>query len=134
LLCVSAIAHAAGPVALTDGQLDGVTAAQGGPFAEANAAAFGAGLFTTGNTQTTATTGVADSPFGGSNALATGVAVGIGMNGVTPGTSGAAVTTSTEAQGNFVVNLSYNQTIYGIGTTIQVGVSSSVGDLVPGMP
>jgi hypothetical protein len=97
LLCASMVVRAGGPVVLMDGQLDGVTAGQGGPFAEAAAAAAASGLVVNGNTQTHATTEVADSPFGGSNALATGVAFGLGMNGVTPGTSSASVTTFAEA-------------------------------------
>jgi hypothetical protein len=133
-LCASTVAHAGGPVGLTDGQLDGVTAGQGGPFAGVTAGATASGLFATGNTLTTAATGVGDSPFNGSDAYATGVAFGVGMNGVAPGTSSASVTTYSEAPGNFVVNYSNTTTIYGIGSTLQVGVSTSTGDLVPGLP
>lgn len=133
LLCASTVAHAGGPVTLTDGQLDRITAGQGGPFAGVQAGAAATGLFTIGGTQTIATTGVADSPFDGSNAYATGVAFGTGMNGLSPGQSSANVSTSTEAPGNFVTNIGYNRTVYGIGTTVQVGVSVSVGDLVPGL-
>ncbi|MGH7116616.1 MAG: hypothetical protein ACREE9_19225 [Stellaceae bacterium] len=135
LMFASPIAYAGGPVSLTDGQLDQVTAGQGGPFAEVAAGATAAGLFTTGNTQTIATTGVADSPFDGSNAMASGVAFGVGSNGVSPGSSDANVSTFTEAPGNFVVNYASNRTIYGAGgATLQVGISVSVGDLVPGLP
>jgi len=134
-LCASTVVNAGGPAALTDSQLDGVTAGQGGPFAEVTAGATASGLTTLGSTGTVAVTGVADSPFNGSNAYASGVAVGMGSNGLTPGTSSTNVTTFSEAPGNFVVNLSYNTTVYGVGgMTVQVGVSSSVGDLVPGLP
>lgn len=134
LLCVPMVADAGSPVALTDGQLDRVTAAQGGPAGLVSAAAMGLGLFAIGNTSTTAVTEVGDSPFDGSGAQVTGVAVGIGKNGVSPGQSSASVSTFTEAPGNFVLNGGWNMTVYGLGVTLQVGVSSSVGDLVPGMP
>jgi hypothetical protein len=134
LMCAATVAQAGGPIALTDGQLDRVTAGQGGPAAEVGAAATASGLFTVGNTETIATTGVGNSPFNGSDAYASGVAVGQGLNGVTPGASSADVTTATEAPGNFVATVAFNQTIYGIGTTLQVGFSSSVGDFVPGLP
>lgn len=128
------VAEAGSPIALTNSQLDRVTAAQGGPFAEANAAATGAGLLASGNTGTIAVTGVGNSPFHGSDAYASGVAVGTGSNGLTQGEASTAVTTFSEAPGNFVVNMGYNTTIFGLGTTVQVGVSVSTGDLVPGLP
>ena len=59
-LCESAVAHAGGPVALTDRQLDSVTAAQGGPLAQVAAAAAASGLVTLGSTSTVAVTGVAE--------------------------------------------------------------------------
>jgi len=133
-LCATTAAYAGGSVALTDNQLDRVTAAQGGPAALVNAGASASGLFAAGGTQTTAVTEVGDSPFGGSGAQVVGVAFGVGRNGVMPGQSSAAVSTFTEAPGNVVVNIGWNRTFYGLGLTAQVGVSSSVADLIPGMP
>jgi hypothetical protein len=138
LLCASTVANAGGPVALSDGQLDGVTAAQGGPFAGAAAAATGLGLTTFGGTQTTAITGIGspgnDSPFGGSNATAVASAYGGGMNGPTAGSGTADATTYTQAPGNVGVTIGWNYTVYGIGTTVQTSVSSSTGLFVPGVP
>jgi len=65
---------AGGPVALTERQLDNVTAGQGAPpvFAGSAAAASGLGLITFGGTETAAVTGIGslgnDGPFGGSTA------------------------------------------------------------------
>ena len=135
LLCVSTAADAGGRVAvLTDRQLDGVTASQGGPFAGSVAAATGNGLTTFGQTNTIAITGVSDSPFDGSNAYASGTAVGGGMNGPFPGSGTATATSFTEAPGNVGVTIGYDYTVYGIGTTIQTTFSSSVGVFVPGVP
>jgi hypothetical protein len=129
---------AGNPVALTEHQLDGVTAGQGGPFAASAAAATGLGLTTFGGTQTTAVIGVGspgnDGPFGGSNAQASAYAYGGGLNGVLPGSGTANAVTATEAPGNLTVHIGWNYTVYGIGTTIQGSVSSSTGLFVPGMP
>ena len=125
---------AGGQVTLTERQLDSVTAAQGGPAAESAAAAAASGLTTVGNSSTVAVTGVGNSPFNGSTGQATGVAFGLGANGVIPGTSSATASTFAEAPGNVVVNLNYTQTIYGIGSTLQVSVSASTGLFVPGLP
>jgi hypothetical protein len=140
LLCASTVADAGGPVALTNSQLDSVTAAQGvaGPFAGAAAAATGLGLTTFGGTQTTAVTGIGspgnDGPFGGSNATAVASAYGGGMNGPTAGSGTADAATLTEAPGNVGVTIGWNYTVYGIGTTLQTSVSSSTGLFVPGVP
>jgi hypothetical protein len=129
---------AGGPVALTERQLDNVTAVQGGPFAQSAAAATGLGLTTFGGTETTALTGIGspgnDGPFGGSNAQASAVAFGGGLNGVLPGSGTANAGTATEAPGNVVVNIGWNYTVYGIGTVVQGSVSSSTGLFVPGVP
>jgi hypothetical protein len=129
---------AGNPVALTEYQLDGVTAGQGGPFAGSAAAATGLGLTTFGGTQTTAVIGVGspgnDGPFGGSTAQASAYAYGGGLNGVLPGSGTANAVTATEAPGNLTVHIGWNYTVYGIGTTIQGSVSSSTGLFVPGMP
>jgi hypothetical protein len=134
LLCVSTAADAGGRVALTDRQLDGVTASQGGPFAAATASATGLGLTTFGGTNTIAITGVSDSPFGGSNAYASGTAYGGGMNGPVAGSGTADATSFTEAPGNVGVTIGYNFTVYGVGTTAQTAFSSSVGIFMPGVP
>jgi hypothetical protein len=133
LVCVATAAGAGGKVALTDGQLDSVIAAQGGPFAEVAAGAQATGLVVSGSTSTFAITNNGGSPFDGSSASASGVAVGSGSNGLTPGTSSTNVATFTEAPGNFVVNLNVNRTVSALGTTIQGGFSSSVGFLIPGL-
>lgn len=129
---------AGGPVALTERQLDNVTAGQGGPFAGSAAAATGLGLTVFGGTQTTAVTGIGspgnDGPFGGSNAQAVAYAYGGGMNSVLPGSGTANAVTLTSAPGNLTVNVGWNYTVYGIGTVVQGSVSSSTGLLVPGLP
>jgi len=130
---------AGGPIALTERQLDNVTAGQGTPpvFAQSAAAATGLGLRTFGGTQTTAVTGVGspgnDGPFGGSNAQAIAYAYGGGLNGVLPGSGTASAVTATEAPGNLTVHIGWNYTVYGIGTAVQGSVSSSTGLFVPGL-
>jgi len=130
---------AGGPIALTERQLDNVTAGQGTPpvFAQSAAAATGLGLRTFGGTQTTAVTGVGspgnDGPFGGSNAQAIAYAYGGGLNGVLPGSGTASAVTATEAPGNLTVNIGWNYTVYGIGTAVQGSISSSTGLFVPGL-
>jgi len=129
---------AGSPVALTERQLDNVTAGQGGPFAGSAAAATGLGLTVFGGTDTKAVTGIGspgnDGPFGGSNAQASASAFGGGMNGVLPGAGTASAATVTQAPGNVVVNIGWNYTVYGIGTVFQGSVSSSTGLFVPGVP
>jgi hypothetical protein len=129
-------ADAGSPVALTERQLDNVTAGQGGPFAASAAAASGLGSTTFGGTQTTALTGIGspgnDGPFGGSNAQAVAYAYGGGMNGVLPGAGTANAATVAQAPGNLVVNIGWNYTVYGIGTVVQGSVSSSTGLFVLG--
>jgi hypothetical protein len=124
-------ADAGNPVALTERQLDNVTAGQGGPFAGAAAAATGLGLTTFGGTQTTALTEIGspgnDGPFGGSTSQAVSYAYGGGMNGVLPGSGTANAVTLTSAPGNLTVNIGWNYTVYGIGTAVQGSVSSSTG-------
>jgi len=130
---------AGGPVSLTERQLDNVTAGQGGlPFATSAAAATGLGLRAFGGTQTVAVTGIGspgnDGPFGGSNAQASAYAYGGGLNGVSPGSGTANAAAVTQTPGNLVVNIGWNYTVYGIGTTVQGSISSSTGLFVPGMP
>jgi len=139
LSCASMIAHAHGPVALTDNQLDRVTAGDTPPvFATSAAAAAGLGLRTFGATQTTAVTVIGspgnDGPFGGSSAQAGAYAYGGGMNGVSPGSGAANATAVTEAPGNLTAHIGWNYTVYGIGTVVQGSVSSSTGLFVPGLP
>jgi hypothetical protein len=129
--------NAGGPVALTERQLDRVTAGDTPPvFANSAAAAAGLGFVTFGGTQTTALTEVGspgnDGPFGGSNAQAAAYAFGGGLNGVSPGAGAASATTTTQAPGNLVVNIGWNYTVYGIGTVVQGSVSSSTGLFVVG--
>jgi hypothetical protein len=132
------VAYAGSPLALTDNQLDRITAGDTPPvFATAAATAAGLGLTTFGGTQTTALIGVGspgnDGPFGGSNAQAVASAYGGGMNGVSPGTGAASATTTTEAPGNVTAHIGWNYTVYGIGTVVQGSVSSSTGLFVPGV-
>jgi hypothetical protein len=138
LLFAAMGADAGSPVALTERQLDNVTAGQGGPFAGSAAAATGLGLTVFGGTQTTALTGIGspgnDGPFGGSNAQATAYAYGGGLNGVLPGSGTANAVAVTEAPGNLTVHIGWNYTVYGIGTAVQGSISSSTGLFVPGLP
>ena len=143
--CASMVVYAGSRVPLTDNQLDFVTAGniisgQGGglPFATSAADATGLGLRAFGGTQTMAVIGIGspgnDGPFGGSNAQASAYAYGGGLNGVSPGSGTANAAAVTQTPGNLVVNIGWNYTVYGIGTTVQGSVSSSTGLFVPGMP
>jgi hypothetical protein len=139
LLFAAGGADAGGPVSLNESQLDNVTAGQGGvPFAAAGAAASALGLTVFGGTQTAAVIGIGspgnDGPFGGSSAQASALAYGGGMNGVSPGSGSAQAATVAQTPGNFVANIGWNYTVYGIGTVLQGSVSSSTGLFVPGMP
>ena len=111
-------AQAASPVALTDRQLDGVTAGVS-VFGSSDAAS--AGVFslstTTGNSFVTQ----GPSPYSGnpdlgsSGGVSEGTALAVGTNlgvqGSPPASSATSVTTSCSAQGNFVVNTTVNHTV-----------------------
>jgi hypothetical protein len=139
LLSAASVADAGSPVALTNSQLDGVTAGDTPPvFATADAAGAGLGLRAFGGTMTSAVTGVGspgnDGPFGGSNGQAIAYGYGGGLNGVLPGAGAASATTATEAPGNLTAHIGMNYTVYGIGTVVQGSISSSTGLFVPGLP
>jgi len=123
------LAH--GPVTLTDGQLDHVTAGAGFVFAIADAGATGA--FTLLEAGTTSFGIQEPSPYPNNPGLAPsggasdGTAIAVGTNGAVPNAPGvpsstASVQTGGSATGNMVINHTFNQTITGVG-----GVSAQVG-------
>lgn len=130
ILSSSLAARAGGPIALTDGQLDRVTA--GGATVVSSADAQGLGVFTTATTtgNSFVSQGVSQVPgnpgLGTSMGFAVGTAVGVGTNlgvqGAAPASSGTAVTTAGVADGNFVLNATNNYAVQGAG-----GVSYQIG-------
>lgn len=130
VLSGSGTARAGGPIALTDGQLDRVTA--GGATVVSSADAQGLGVFSTATTtgNSFVTQGASQVPgnpgLGTSMGVAVGTAVGVGTNlgvqGAAPASSGTAVTTAGVADGNFVLTSSNNYAVQGAGgVTFQVG-------------
>jgi hypothetical protein len=129
-------ARAGGAIALTDGQLDRVTA--GGATVISSSDAQGLGVFATATTtgNTFVTQGASQIPgnpgLGTSMGIAVGTAVGVGTNlgvqGAAPASSGTAVTTAGVADGNFVVNSTNNYTLQGAGgVTFQLGYTVVYG-------
>jgi hypothetical protein len=131
-LVVSALpaARAGGPVALSDGQLDRLTAGEAVVVSSTNGQANGVLAVT----QTTSTSIVAGglAPYAGQPGLtndagaADGTATAVGTNlaaqGDPPASSGTSVTTGGSAAGNLVVTSTYNQTFHGAGgATFQAG-------------
>lgn len=126
----SCVARAGGPIALTEGQLDLVTA--GGASVLSSADALGQGVFATATTtgNTFVTQGASQVPgnpgLGTSMGVAVGTAVGVGTNlgvaGAAPASSGTAVTTAGSADGNYVLKSTNNYTVQGAGgLTFQAG-------------
>ena len=133
LLCAAGVAHAGGPIALTDGQLDRVAA---GAFATVTATGEAIGLYTQGGVDSfTVATGGANnnSPWSGTGALASGAVGVVGSNLTSPGESDASVTTSAGAAGNWTYQAELNKTTTVNGTTIQIGFTYAVGAFVPGV-
>jgi hypothetical protein len=136
LLSSGLTAQAGGPLALTDRQMDRVTA--GGATVGSSADAYGLGVFATATTtgNTFVTQGASPVPgnpgLGTSMGVAVGSAVGVGTNlgvsGAAPPSSGTSVTTSGTADGNFVINSTSNYVLQGAGgVTYQLGYTVVYG-------
>ncbi len=130
VLCASITVLADGPMVLTNGQLDRVTA--GAASVAGSADAQGAGVFTLTSTTSNSVVAGGTSPFKGQPGLTdtagltvgTAVAVGtnLGLQGEPPPSSATSVTTAGAADGNLVINSTFNYTVRGAGgVTAQVG-------------
>jgi hypothetical protein len=128
--------QAGGAVALTDAQLDSVSA--GDAFTTGTANGQATGLYTIGFSGTTADTTGSNSPWGGSGGSSSGVAVAVGSNFTSPGTASTSVTTGGTASGNFVVTeVVTDKTlsggpIGGNGVSFSAGYTYTFGALIPG--
>lgn len=130
LLCGSVAASAAGPIALSNRQLDGITAGGATVASLSDASATGV-LALTGTTGNSIVVPGA-SPYAGQPGLgsaagaAEGTALAVGTNLALQNepspTAGTAVTTNGVADGNLVLTSSIKQTMHGAGgITFQVG-------------
>ena len=134
LACAGSALWAAGataePSALTDGQLDLVTAGAAAVASSTDAAAVGA-LALTGTTSNSVVV-PEPSPYPGNPGLGpaggasdgTALAVGnnVGMSGEPPASTSTNVQTAGVANGNVIVNSTINQTVQGAGgVTFQAG-------------
>jgi hypothetical protein len=130
LLCGAISALADGPMVLTNGQLDRITA--GAAVVVSSTDAQAAGVLALVNTTSNSLVAGGTSPFKGQPGLTntagaadgTAVAVGtnVGLQGQPPPSSSTSVTTAGAAEGNLVINSTFNQTIHGAGgVTAQVG-------------
>ena len=137
LMWLANIADAGSPTALTNAQLDRVTA--GGVTVAAGADATSQALLT--STQVNTNTIVASAPGRVPGAetqggLASGTAVANGMNfGNTttpPPSESTSVTTGGSVGGNLMITMSNNTTLSALGLTIQTGFTSVYGGAVLG--
>jgi hypothetical protein len=130
VVSVSPVARAGGPLALSDSQLDGVTAGEAIVVSSVNAQANGVLALTQTGSNSIVAGGLA--PFKGQPGLtddagaadgsATAVGTNLAVQGDPPASSGTSVTTGGSAVGNLVVNSTYNQTFHGAGgVTFQAG-------------
>jgi len=138
LLCVSGLANAGGPVALTDGQLDRATAGGALVFSTADAQATGLILQASSgaNSAFGSNAGVQDG-FGSEAGVASGTAVSLGSNGQAksgpPATSSTAVTTGGVPEGNYTMTFTANRTSSALGLTVQGGFTFVYGVFIPGL-
>jgi hypothetical protein len=130
VLSTSPAARAGGGRALSDAQLDRVTAAEAVVISSANGAANGVLAMTQTATNSIAVGGLA--PFkgqpgltddvGATDGTATAVGTNLAVQGDPPASSTTSVTTGGSAVGNQVVNSTYNQTFHDAGgVTFQAG-------------
>ena len=137
--CLPVISATAHGLALTDEQLDKVTA--GGVFvaSDVNAqaiAAYRSSAVGLSNTITGGSAGV-EQGFQSEGGLASGTAVTFGFNGANtsapaPSTS-SSVATGGVADGNFNVNITGGGSVSALGLTIQGAFTSVYGVFVPGL-
>jgi len=130
MLCGSITALADGPMVLTNGQLDRITA--GAAIVTSSTDAQAAGVLALVNVTSNSVVAGGTSPFKGqpgltnSAGIADGTAVAVGSNlgqqNQPPPSSGTSVTTAGAAEGNLVINATFNHTFQGAGgVTAQVG-------------
>jgi len=132
-LCGLASANAGKAVALSDGQLDNVTA--GSAIVFSNAGAQATGLITMAGTASNSALGSnasVEDGFGSEGGVTVGSAVAYGSNGG-GATSSTNVATGGAAQGNFVLNISGGGKVTAGPLTIQAGFTSVYGVFVPGL-
>ncbi|MGA8548798.1 MAG: hypothetical protein WB678_01045 [Stellaceae bacterium] len=138
LICASATADAGGAVALTDGQLDHVTA--GSAIVSSSAIAQATGLITiatTGSNSALGSNASVEDGFGSEGGVTVGTAVAYGTNSGAPGdppaSSSTDVSTGGVAQGNFTLTLSGGGKVSAGNMTIQAGFTSVYGVFIPGL-
>ena len=130
VLCGTVSALAGGRLALTDRELDGVTAGGGIVLSTTDAQAVGVVGLT--STTSNSVVGQGPSPYPGQPQLgvtagaADGTALAVGTNlgrtGQPPSSSSTNVATAGVADGNLVINSTINHTVYGAGgVTFQAG-------------
>lgn len=137
LLSISPIANAGGPIALSDGQLDRLTAGAAVVFANSGGLATGliTGATSAANTIYGSTQGVEDG-FGSEGGLAVGTAVTFTAGqaqGAPPSTSSTNVSTGGAAEGNFTMSFSGGGKVTAAGLTIQSGFTAVYGAFIPGL-
>jgi hypothetical protein len=130
VLCSAMIALADGPIVLTNQQLDRVTA--GVAIVSSSTDAQAAGVFALGTTTSNSVVGGGLAPFkgqpgltddtGAADGTATAVGTNLGVTGAPAPSSSTAVTTAGAANGNLIINSTFNYTVHGAGgVTFQAG-------------
>jgi hypothetical protein len=130
VLCSAFATLADGPMVLTNGQLDRITA--GAAIVTSSTDAQAAGVLALVNTTSNSVVAGGTSPFkgqpgltntaGGADGTAVAVGTNLGLQGEPPPSSATSVTTAGAAEGNLVRNWTYNQTFQGAGgVTLQAG-------------
>ena len=133
-LLVSGIAHADGPVALADSQLDQITA--GGAGGIASASGLAVGLYALGSATTFSVAASGDntgSPWSGNGSLSSGT-VGVQASNISsPGAVSTSVQTAGAVSGNFVYKFTLNKTVQSSGAAVQIGFTYANGGFIPGL-
>ena len=146
MLFISGAVNAAGPIALSDAQLDGVTAGDGVlVFGNANSQATGLIVQSGANTSTVyGQTGGVEQGFGSTGGIAVGTAVAFTAGQATPAgctavpsscpsSSSTNVTTGGTTAGNFTQTFTGGGTATAGGLTIQIGYTAVYGVFIPGL-
>ncbi|HJU19090.1 MAG TPA: hypothetical protein VJ770_21755 [Stellaceae bacterium] len=140
LLWASAGAYAGAPVALTDHQLDHVTAGSAIVFSNADAQATGLNVSaTTLSNSILGTNQGVENGFGSEGGVGSSVAVAWGLNplgnsgGAPPPSSSTSATSGGAAQGNFTLSIGGSGTSSALGQTIQISTTAVYGAFVPGL-
>jgi hypothetical protein len=139
LLCGAGSALAGSPMALSNDQLDRVTAGAATVASSVNAQALGALALTTTTSNSIVAGGIAPYPgqpgltddTGAADGTAVAVGTNVGLQGEPPPSSSTSVTTSGSANGNLVITSTINRTIQGAGgVTLQAGWTFVSGNWV----